>query len=98
MLGPHDRELAAVDTHGLEVKWLEPDAFPYIDLPTVIIYLERRPFYCDRGRYGFWAESKDNKKVDIDYADGFPRYFFSLQRAFDEMYDWVQFRNLLNLK
>ena len=98
-LGPDDKELAAIDKHGLEVKWQEESGFyfPYIDLPNVTIYLERRPYYCDRGRYGFWAESKVPDQLTIDWADGFPRYFFSLQRAFDEMHDWVQFRKLLDV-
>ncbi len=87
------KEIEAHDTHGLNVVYDE-EGFPRVELPNVVIYLERRPFYCDRGRWGFWAESKGEEKVDIDYADGFPRYFFSLQRALDEMKDWVDFRKL----
>lgn len=92
-MSPNDIELTKVDKHGLEVQWKE--GFPFIELPGVIIYMERRNFYCDRGRYGFWAEAKIPEELCIDFADGFPRYFFSLQRAFDEMYDWVLFRDLL---
>ena len=98
---PEDKELNSVDRHGIELKWEQhegQDRFPYVDLPDVRIFIERRPYYCDRGRYGFWAESKVNEKLTIDFADGFPRYFFSLQRAFDEMYDWILFRDLLNPK
>jgi hypothetical protein len=93
-----ENDFKGINTYGLIVQWINDDngvpAFPFIVLPQVRIYLERRNFYCDRGRFGFWAESTEPEKVCIDYADGFPRYFFSLQRAFDEMNDWVEFRKL----
>lgn len=84
------------DTHGFD--WLpEPEAplrEMIVNLPNVEIRIEKRNFYCNRGRYGFWAMVKDGRehKLDIDFADAFPRYFFSLQRALDEMNDWVQMR------
>jgi len=94
---PTDHDFNGIDMHGFTVQWdeFEPGLFePRIELPDVTIYIERRNFYCDRGRFGFWAESTNCEKVCIDYADGFPRYFFSLQRAMDEMHDWVMFREL----
>ena len=110
---PYCIDFSNIDTHGIEVKYDEGetgiasvlmgddkvnDFYPYVDLPDVKIYIEKRNWYCDRGRYGFWAESKNDDKVCIDFADGFPRYFFSLQRAFDEMHDWIEFRQLNNPK
>lgn len=88
-------DLIGINTYGFnliqgENSWVD------IDLPHCIVTITRRPFYCDRGRYGFIVEVKPEHrdKMNIDWADGFPRYFFSLQRAFDEMNDWVEFRKL----
>jgi hypothetical protein len=94
---PTDGDFEGINLHGLEIKWLEfsPGCWePRVELEDVTIYIERRNFYCDRGRYGFWAESKKPDKFVIDFADGFPRYFFSLQRAMDEMYDWTIVRGV----
>lgn len=87
-------EIKGIDTHGFDWKLEFEDREIIVELPETRIIIEKRNFYCDRGRYGFWAESKNQEKVSIDFADGFPRYFFSLQRAFDEMNDWVEFRKL----
>jgi hypothetical protein len=50
-------------------------------------WLERRPDYCDRGRWAFNCELPD-----LDAADAFPRYYMSLVRAFDEASDWLRWR------
>lgn len=54
------------------------------------IWFEQRPYYCDRGRYhccveGICVEGPDN-------AEGFPRYYFSLQRGMEEMEEWIAIR------
>lgn len=69
-----------VDTHGLEYE-IHPQAIEaVVDLPNCKIYVSKRPFYCDRGRWMFHVENKPNQhKVSIDWADCFPRYFFKLQ-------------------
>lgn len=100
---PGDGSFNGINMHGLEVQWTCFDEKydlwePRIELPDVTIIMERRNWYCDRGRWGFWASSTDSRKVCIDFADGFPRYFFDLQRAIDEMYDWIEFRKLLTPK
>lgn len=86
-------DLKSINTHGFKCKIV--DECIEIDLPHAIIYVNRRPHYCDRGRFGFWVEVKRGFeiKLDIDDADFFPRYFFKLQRAFDEMKDWIDFNN-----
>ncbi len=94
-----EKDLAEINTHGFKT---EIDKFGYmkVDLLMVVITVHKRNSYCDRGRYGFWAEVKFgfHDKINIDEADAFPRYFFSLQRAFDEMKDWEDFRNLKFIK
>lgn len=89
-----ENDFRNIDLKGLEVKFFSADGYAEIDLPLVKITIEKRPYYCDRGRYGFWADSKDDSQVTIDFADFFPRYFFSLQRAMDEINDWIEIRKL----
>lgn len=53
------------------------------------IWLVQRPYYCDRGR---WHCCVDGVGVELDQQEGFPRYFFSLQYALEEMEQWYQVR------
>lgn len=81
-----------IDTHGLKYV-LDEYGYLFIDTPHAKIMVHKRNFYCDRGRYGFNVEVKDghHDKLNIDFSDCFPGYFFNLQRAFDEINDWVDF-------
>ena len=81
-----------LNLRGLEVRFY--DGYADIDLPLVLITIEKRPYYCDRGRYGFWVDPKKKDVFTVDFADKFPRYFFSLQRGIDEIADWVEFNKL----
>jgi hypothetical protein len=55
------------------------------------MWFQKRPYYCDRGR---WVINVDGSGVEgPDYAEGFPRYFFSLARAVDEMEEWINARS-----
>ena len=62
-----------------------------IDLPNIIVRISKRPIYCDRGRYDFWVESKDVRLITVDFSDAFPRYFFRLQGAIDEIREYLAF-------
>lgn len=54
------------------------------------IHAEPRPNYCDRGR---WKVLIDNRGVSpLDWQEGFPRYYFDLDRLKAEMEDWVNAR------
>ena len=53
------------------------------------MWIERRPPYCDRGR---WKLDVD---APIDAQEGFPRYFFDLERAKLEAQEWVNVRKEL---
>lgn len=48
-----------------------------------IIDLAPRPHYCDRGSWLAYADCKGYpvNKNPIDNQDGFPRYYFDLERA-----------------
>ena len=55
------------------------------------ITIEPRPVYCDRGRW--WAKVWPQvSRFDLDHHDGFPRFFFDLDRAKLEMEAWLHFR------
>jgi hypothetical protein len=64
-----------------------------VDLPNITVYISKRPSYCNRGRYDFWVEAKENKHqiITIDFSDAFPRYFFRLQGAMDEIKEYLSF-------
>lgn len=53
------------------------------------IYLERRPHYCDRGNWIAKIEATGNLLRGMDRADGWPRYYFDLERAKQECEAWL---------
>ncbi len=86
-------DIKSINTHGIEVMVAPDGTYADVKAKNVNICVTKRPFYCDRGRYGVIVDSiKGNEHImDIDGADGFPRYFFNLQRLFDELHDWMEF-------
>lgn len=52
------------------------------------VSIAHRPHWCDRGRYVAVVTGVG----DIDRADEFPRYFMNLERAKDEMAEWLGWR------
>jgi hypothetical protein len=61
-----------------------------------VISIEPRPGHCDRGRVLVRVEPRHARNCsacDVNDADGFPRYFFSLDRALAEVSDWMAARN-----
>jgi len=54
------------------------------------IWFQPRPGYCDRGRWDVVIESQGVPGPDS--AEGFTRYFFSLQYGMEEMEMWVSVR------
>lgn len=53
------------------------------------VYLSQRQGYCDRGHF---QVNINMPGYFIDYADGFPRYYMSLQRAKEEVIDFLKWR------
>jgi len=57
-----------------------------------LIVLQPRPRYCDRGN---WVATIDVKpggngiRLNLDYADMWPRYYFDLDRAKAEIEAWL---------
>jgi hypothetical protein len=90
-------DVKSIDFHGFTYEFDDYNTL-WVELGGLKIGVVKT-FYCmDRGRYQFYPEvySKFRHKISVDQADSFPRYFFSLQRAIDEMNDWVSFRAQLD--
>ena len=56
------------------------------------ITLEPRPHYCDRGNWIAKLFPVGTLAEDIDYADGWPRYYFDVDRAKAECWAWLEKR------
>lgn len=58
------------------------------------IYIQPRPVYCDRGNWIAHLNAKPNSKLnrDLDDADGWPRYYFDIDRAKLEIEAWLDKR------
>lgn len=58
------------------------------------ITIEKRPLYCDRGKYIIKVFSSCPVKLHIDESDMFPRYYFAYTNMIDEIERWINARNL----
>jgi hypothetical protein len=58
----------------------------------LIVYLEPRPTYCDRGHWKALADTLPGSKVELDAQDGWPRYYMDRDRAIAELTDWIEDR------
>lgn len=82
---------------NLNPKWHgnDPAGLGYytIEAGGALLYLEQRPAYCDRGS---WIVKIDNPgPMWIDDADMFPRYYFKLENALDEIEAFLLKRGVL---
>lgn len=69
---------------GFEL-WLEPQP-PYMDRGTVLVYAYQV------------SREVGKRPITIDEADLFPRYYFKLENAFEEMELWIEKRKLTILE
>lgn len=60
-----------------------------------LISLEKRPHYCDRGNYIAKLFPNGSLATEIDEQDGWPRYYFSFERASQEIEAWLEKRGQL---
>lgn len=56
------------------------------------VWMDERPAYCDRGRWLARLEVTNGLALSIDYADGWPRYYFDRERAMLEIEAWLRNR------
>ncbi len=57
-----------------------------------LICIEARPSYCDRGSYIAKIFPTGKLAREMDDADGWPRYYFDLQRGKLECEAWLRKR------
>ncbi len=68
-----------------------------IDLNYATVTMQHvSPTAQDRGKYSVLASHKTefHDKCYIDYADGFPRYYFSFACMLQELDSWIKARKL----
>lgn len=58
-------------------------------------HIERRPWYCDRGRFKVLIEARGVFELSFDGQDGFPRYYFGWSRMLGELEDFMEIRGQL---
>lgn len=80
-------------TGWIEVK---DDVQPWLEIRgrECSIFLMRRPAHCDRGNWYALVEPDPRSQLalSLDEADGFPRYYFDLDRAKLELEAWLKRR------
>lgn len=69
--------------------WTTHDGYEQIQGRECLITLEPRPHYCDRGKYIAKLFPEGKLALDIDDQDGWPRYYFDLDRAKAEVEAWL---------
>ena len=69
-----------------------------VHTPLIFVWIEQRPSYCDRGRWLVGATSKDDTRLCIDLADGFPRYYFGAEALCSELVAWLKARKQFEMK
>lgn len=61
-----------------------------------MIWMQARPAYCDRGNWLAHIEPqgsmKERQELSLDDQDGWPRYYFDLERAKAEIEAWLRKR------
>lgn len=78
-------------------KWIYDEQYDIwlIDGKHCSIWLEERPKYCDRGNFLAHLErtTTDPRKLHVDEADCWPRYYFIFENARSEVEAWLKKRN-----
>ena len=75
-----------------EWKWSYDEKYSVWDLTEGsglrIAHIEKRPSYCDRGH---WI-ARIEIPCDLDRADSWPNYYMSINKAKEEVFDFLQWR------
>lgn len=86
------QECAALEVpYELGQAYVDKWGYMWFTFPAADVHFSYRPVWCDRGRYGATVENRSRVEDVVNHADFFPRYFFSLERAFGELGDWARF-------
>jgi hypothetical protein len=77
------------------MNWTLREGYQQIRGKECLITLEKRPPYCDRGRFIAKLFPSGMLELSIDYQDSWPRYYFDLERAKAEIEAWLEVRHQL---
>lgn len=89
-------QIEEIDLHDIntfEIPYSINDGVLEINAKSVFIWIDKRPPYCDRGRYLLHVENMPGKLPLVDGADFFPRYYFKMSNLFDELNEWLKINN-----
>ena len=76
------------------MTWQEMDGYLALTTPDWHITIQNRPSYCDRGTHVVLVEPRSQSaRFDFDHADAFPRYYFGLDVAKQQMEAWLPKRS-----
>ncbi len=84
-----DQEDARTASEGGVMPWIVETGFIVVVGRECEITIEPRPSYCDRGNYIAKLFPTGTLARDIDHQDGWPRYYFDLDRAKAECEAWL---------
>jgi hypothetical protein len=91
----HAAQLSWIEVSSGGSRWYEASV-PVRDGPRagsmVLLTIEPRPAHCDRGRWiaKSFGDPRDGRP--LDGQEGWPRYYFDLDRARAEIQEWVEAR------
>lgn len=76
-------------------RWVSHDGWEEIEGIDCLVWIAPRPKYCDRGN--FWAmcdvkAAGNARRLELDAADAWPRYYMNLDRAKLEIEEWMKKR------
>lgn len=75
------------------MNWKQEKGYIEVKGKECSITIDPRPHYCDRGNYLAKLFPSGQLALDIDEQDGWPRYYFDLDRAKQECEAWLVKRN-----
>lgn len=65
-----------------------------LEIPCARSWIITQEKRCNRGRFLWQVESRDQTQLTIDSADLFPRYYFSLDALLVELSAWLDARSV----
>lgn len=68
-----------------------------IELSGCLWWIDKRPAYCDRGRY-LWHCAWKEQSTDAGEVPGFPRYFYNPNNMISEMITWMRVHQQVPIK
>jgi hypothetical protein len=75
--------------------WIQYSGYEEIEGQDCVVWIAKRPNYCDRGNYWAQVDVKVNGnavRLSLDAADMWPRYYMNLDRAKLEIEEWLKKR------